>query len=77
MRFQETRRRSIVKSVSFRVLVVVSDTVVIYAITRHVGATIALTIATNVASTILYFLHERSWDAISWGRRRVYLSKKT
>jgi len=49
--------------------------VVIYAITRHVGATIALTVATNVASTVLYFLHERGWDAISWGRRRVHLKQ--
>ncbi len=71
MRFEETRKRSIIKSVTFRILVVVADLVVIYALTRKFVDTIAITVATNVASTIFYFLHERVWNAIHWGRRRV------
>ncbi len=70
MKFKETRKRSITKSVTFRVLVIISDLVMIYALTRKVFATIAITVFTNIASTVFYFLHERLWNKISWGRQR-------
>lgn len=70
MKFRETRERSIVKSVTFRILVIASDLVVIYLLTRRTDATIAITVFTNLASTVFYFIHERVWDAISWGKWR-------
>jgi len=66
--FKETNRRSLIKSITFRVLVVLSDLIIIYALTKKVAATIAITILTNVASTIFYFLHERFWNKIKWGK---------
>ena len=71
MKFKETKERSITKSVTFRVLVIISDLVVIYILTRKVVATIAITVFTNLASTIFYFLHERIWNNISWGKQRT------
>jgi uncharacterized membrane protein len=70
VKYQATKQRSIAKSVTFRILVIISDLVVIYAITKQIGATIALTVFTNLASTILYFAHERIWNSIAWGRQR-------
>lgn len=71
MRFTENRRRSVTKSVTFRVLVICSDLVIVYVLTHRVFDTVAITIATNVASTIFYFLHERLWNGIGWGRQRA------
>ena len=71
MRYQVTKQRSLTKSITFRIVVVISDLVVIYVITKKVGATIALTVFTNLASTMLYFFHERVWNRIMWGRQRV------
>ena len=71
MRFKETQWRSLTKSVTFRVLVISSDLILVYILTRRADVTIAVTILTNVASTILYFSHERIWDNLSWGSRRV------
>lgn len=65
------RRRSLVKSISFRVLVILSDTIVIYLITHRFDITVGLVVATNLASTVLYFIHERVWNKISWGRSSV------
>ncbi len=65
---KDARARSVVKSVTFRVIVVISDLVVIFLITHRVDQTIALTILTNIASTVLYYLHERVWNVVSWGR---------
>lgn len=65
----ESRTRSILKSVTFRIIVILSDIIVIYVLTHRIGLTIALTILTNIASTVLYYLHERIWNAVKWGRR--------
>ena len=70
MRFKETRKRSITKSVTFRILVIVSDLIIVYVLTHRVIDTVAITVFTNVASTIFYFLHERLWNNIGWGRQR-------
>lgn len=52
-------------------LIICTDLVVVYLLTHRLDVTISVTIFTNIASTIFYFLHERVWDNISWGRRRV------
>ncbi|MBW4061016.1 DUF2061 domain-containing protein [Candidatus Saccharibacteria bacterium] len=71
MKLVDTQQRSITKSITFRILVIISDLVVIYLITKRIGATIALTVFTNLASTVLYFAHERVWNRIAWGRKRL------
>lgn len=64
----DKRSRSIVKSVTFRSIVIVSDIVIIYALTHRYDVTIGVTILTNIASTVLYYLHERAWSHIHWGK---------
>lgn len=61
-------RRSLVKAITFRTVILCSDAVVIFLITHRWDTTIGLVIATNLASTTLYFLHERVWSQIQWGR---------
>jgi len=70
--FKETNRRSVIKSITFRVLIVLCDSIIIYALTKKVATTIAITILTNIASTIVYFLHERFWNRIRWGKTRAH-----
>ena len=61
-------RRSLVKSITFRATVVITDLVVIYLITHRIDTTLTVTILTNLASTATYFIHERIWNRIEWGR---------
>ena len=61
-------KRSLIKAITFRVLILCSDTVVIFLITHRWDMTAGLVIATNLASSTLYFLHERLWNRIQWGR---------
>jgi len=63
----EQHKRSITKSITFRVLVIISDMVIITAVTHSYGVAFGVTVATNVGSTILYYLHERVWAKIRWG----------
>jgi uncharacterized membrane protein len=61
-------KRSLTKSITFRALILCSDTIVIFLITHRWDTTAGLVIATNIASTTLYFIHERIWNRIQWGR---------
>ena len=61
-------KRSLAKAITFRTLILCSDSVVIFLITHRWDTTIGLVIATNLASTTLYFIHERVWSRIQWGR---------
>jgi adenylylsulfate kinase len=69
--FTETKKRSIIKSVTFRILVVLMDLLIIYALTKRADTTIVLTVLTNATSTMLYFLHERAWNNLGWGKKRL------
>ena len=64
----EKVERSLIKSLSFRCLVVTSDFVVIFLLTHRYDLTIGVVIISNLSSTMLYFLHERIWNGIAWGR---------
>jgi uncharacterized membrane protein len=61
-------KRSLVKAATFRVLILCSDFAVIFLVTHRWDTTIGLVVATNLASTTLYFFHERVWNRIDWGR---------
>ncbi|MDE2025524.1 MAG: DUF2061 domain-containing protein [Patescibacteria group bacterium] len=63
-------KRSVAKSITFRITVIVSDAVITFALTRRYDLTIGFVVFTNVASTLLYYLHERVWAHVHWGRAK-------
>ncbi len=66
-RLRDGRRRSIAKSVAYRLLTLTADFIIIYLVTRGLAQTIVLAIITNVLSTVLYYGHERVWSKVRWG----------
>lgn len=64
---RESARRSFVKALTFRVTIIVADTIITYAISHRADITIGFVVLTNVASTAIYYLHERLWAHIRWG----------
>lgn len=68
MAFHEHTRRSIVKALTFRALILVSDGIIIFLITHRYDIALAMIIFSNLASTIIYFFHERVWNKVSWGK---------
>jgi uncharacterized membrane protein len=65
---EETLSRSIVKTVSYRVVILVLDFTSIYLFTGQVKIAVGFMIVSNVYTTIGYFFHERIWDKIKWGK---------
>lgn len=64
----ETFKRSIVKTVSYRVAILILDFVSIYLFTGQVKVALGFMLVSNIYTTIGYFFHERIWDKIKWGK---------
>lgn len=70
MQLTETHTRSLMKALSFRALIVISDFLIISAITHQYNLAVGFVVLSNLSSTIFYFIHERIWNRISWGVKR-------
>ncbi|HEY9584985.1 MAG TPA: DUF2061 domain-containing protein [Candidatus Paceibacterota bacterium] len=64
----EKHRRSVAKSLSYRVLSISVDWLVVYFFTRNAALSVGIVILVDGYSTILYYLHERVWAHVHWGR---------
>ncbi len=62
-----TRKRSVVKALTYRVFIVLLDFTAIYLFTGKVKVALGFMIVSNVYTTVGYFLHERLWARIRWG----------
>ena len=67
----DTAKRSLVKTVSWRITGSTATFLISYAISGNfnVAGTIALIQLT--ANTILYYIHERIWLKVKWGREEL------
>lgn len=63
-----TRKRSLVKAFTYRVFIVCLDFLFIYILTHKVEVALGFMIVSNIYTTVGYFLHERLWARIEWGR---------
>ena len=60
-------RRSIVKAVTYRIVIMCLDFVTIYLFTGALRVAFGFMIASNVYTTLAYILHERLWARLKWG----------
>ncbi len=67
----ETHWRSIVKAVVWRILGVIILGGLSWAFTKSWEDTSVITISFNSIRLVLYYFHERAWDRVSWGRKKV------
>ena len=67
MNNRASRKRSIVKAVTYRGIIVVLDFLVIYLLTGKVATAAGFMIISNIYTTVAYFLHERVWAGLKWG----------
>src|ERR1035437_5160834 len=65
---EETLRRSVMKTISYRVVILILDFVAIYFSTGQIKIAVGFMIVSNIYTTLGYFFHERIWDKIKWGK---------
>jgi len=68
-KIKESRLRSLVKSVVYRVLSIIGTVLLTWAITRDLGKAVSITAAIQVFLMVLYYFYERAWNRIDWERK--------
>ena len=66
---KDTHYRSIIKAVSYRIAGSLSTVAISWALTRKVGIAVGIGVGDFVVKIILYYLHERFWDIIPFGKK--------
>ena len=61
------KTRSFVKAISWRVLASADTFLISYIITGKLSWAGSITLLEIITKTLLYYLHERGWNRITWG----------
>lgn len=66
---QERFSRSLLKSVSWRVIGTLDTFFISYIITRELAFALSIGGIELITKMVLYVIHERLWDKINWGKK--------
>ena len=67
---KETRKRSILKSIVWRLICIVVSILTSFILTGKWDIAVAIGTIYNAITMILYYFHERLWNRINWGYER-------
>jgi uncharacterized membrane protein len=71
MESRASRKRSLVKALTYRVFIICLDFVVIYLLTGKATVAAGFMLVSNVYTTIGYIVHERIWARVKWGIEKI------
>lgn len=66
----EQKRRSILKAITWRITGTIDTFLLAWLITSKPGVALTLSSVEVVTKMFLYYLHERTWTRISFGRNK-------
>jgi uncharacterized membrane protein len=69
--FHEHHSRSLVKTITYRILIVLSNGAVVYIVTGDSKFTYEIMGYSTLISTAIYYFHERIWNSIHWGKHHA------
>jgi len=61
-------RRSLAKTLTYRIVIVLMIYIVTSIVTGNSRQALEITGWNTVLATVIYYLHERIWSKINWGR---------
>ena len=65
-----TRKRSVIKSIVWRIICIVVSILTTFLLTARWDLAVALGTLYNAITMVLYYFHERIWNRIKWGMRK-------
>jgi adenylylsulfate kinase len=69
--YKETNTRSIVKTISWRILATITTVSLVYIFIGDVSVALSVGGIEVFLKMFIYFLHERGWDKIKFGRKEI------
>lgn len=70
-KFFELHKRSITKTLTYRIAIIISTFTITFIMTGRIDVSFGVTIVSNVINTLLYYIHERMWNKIHWGKSKT------
>jgi len=70
----EAHSRTIAKAISWRAIATLTTMIIVFLFTRRIILSLGVGLAEVIAKITFYYLHERIWEKISWGKSRHPLS---
>ncbi|MHA2431564.1 MAG: DUF2061 domain-containing protein [Promethearchaeota archaeon] len=64
---KELRKRSIAKSISYRIICIITLAIVSYIITKNIIEMTSIVIVFQSIQIVVYYFHERIWNRIKLG----------
>ena len=64
----DSRIRSIVKTVTWRILALTLTILISFLFVGNWTISVSIGIAANLTKTFFYYVHERFWERIDWGK---------
>lgn len=65
---KDSQARSVIKAVGYRILLIISNGIVVYSVTKRIDITLGVSLLTTMLNTAIYYLYERFWNKINWGK---------
>ncbi len=65
---QEQIKRSLVKTITWRLTGSGATFLISWLLTGNLAVASSIAVVQIVANTLLYFVHERVWNIINWGK---------
>ena len=69
--YVETNKRSLIKGVSWRLLATTTTIIIVYIFFGRLDLAIMAGALETVAKIFLYYIHERGWNKIDYGKKRI------
>jgi len=69
--YRETHTRSMVKTISWRVIATVTTSLIVWALTKRLEFALLVGGLDTSLKLVFYFLHERAWDKSNFGRKPI------
>lgn len=66
----ETHRRTVMKTVSWRIVATLTTMTIVYIFTGKFLLSLGIGGVEVVAKILFYYLHERAWNFVSWGKAK-------
>ncbi|AZH24349.1 DUF2061 domain-containing protein [Haloplanus aerogenes] len=64
---RQPRSRALVKTLGYRLLMVIVTVVVAWAVVGDLGEAASIGLVANLVKTGTYYAYERFWDRVAWG----------
>ena len=71
----DTPKRSIAKTISWRLFSVIITFCVSFLITRKIAIAVSISLVDTLVKLIAYYYHERIWTSVNWGRYKYKYRK--